>query len=354
VRILITGSSGLIGSEAVEYFDKFPGVEIIGIDNNSRKEFFGEEGDTSWNLKRLQEITSNFKSADMDIRDRGKIFDLFVNKKFDLILHFAAQPAHDYSFKYPLRDFDVNCNGTVNLLEATRVHCPKATFIYTSTSKVYGDSVNEKPMVELEKRYEYSDPLDWLGISEKQRIDQNMHSVFGASKTAADIMVQEYGKYFGLYTACLRGACLTGGKHSGVELHGYLSYLVKCVLEQREYQVYGYKGKQVRDNIHSYDVVHACLMIYEYGRTQERCGEVYNLGSGRNNSVSVLEAFDIVEAMTGMKPIYKMHEGNRTGDHIIFIADITKFQQHYRTWVPVYNLERIFEDIINGHRARSK
>lgn len=348
--ILITGACGLIGSEAVEYFDKFPNVKIYGIDNNGRREFFGPEGDTSWNRKRLLSITSNYQPVDIDITNRDKIFEFFKEGGFNLILHFAAQPAHDYSFKNPLRDFDVNCNGTVNLLEAMRKYCPKATFIYTSTSKVYGDSVNELPMTELKKRYEYLRLEDWLGVKETQPIDQSLHSVFGASKTAADVMVQEYGKYFNLKTSCLRGACLTGGKHSGVELHGYLSYLVKCVLEGREYQVYGYKGKQVRDNIHSYDVVHACLMIHEYG--QSRYGEVYNLGAGRENSVSVLEAFDIVENMTGIKPKYQIHEGNRTGDHIIFIADTTKFQKHYPTWAPSYNLERIFEDIINGWRSR--
>jgi CDP-paratose 2-epimerase len=293
MKVLVTGSSGLICSEAVEYYDR-EGHQVVGVDNNLRAEFFGSQGDTSWKLNRLKDITKNFESYSIDIRDRHRVFELFETNPFDLIIQCAAQPSHEKACQIPLLDFEVNALGMVNLLEATRQFCPEAVFIHISTNKVYGDAPNEVPRVELEKRYDYANPEDYNGISEECRIDRCLHSLFGASKTAADVVAQEYGRYFGMKVGIFRGGCLTGPSPYGVELHGFLSYLVKVAITDGSYKVFGYKGKQVRDNIHSFDVIQS----FEAFRCNPRPGEVYNLGGGRENSVSILEAFDIVENLT--------------------------------------------------------
>jgi len=340
-RILITGSSGLIGSEAVEYFDR-KGNSIVGIDNNMRREFFGPAGDTTWNLERLKWCTQNFRHYAIDIRDRLSVTALFEQNAFDLIIHCAAQPSHDKARDIPLTDFEVNALGTLNLLEAARQYCSEAVFILMSTNKVYGDAPNEKRLKELATRYEYSDPADFEGIDESCRIDRTLHSIFGASKVAADVMAQEYGRYFGMNVGVFRGGCLTGPSHSGVELHGFLSYLVKLVSEGRPYTIYGYKGKQVRDNVHSYDVVRAM----EEFAANPHPGEVYNLGGGRANSVSVLEALQRVEEMTGRKVDWTYQDQNRKGDHICYISDVRKFQRHYPEWSVTRSLNGIFEELV--------
>ena len=340
--ILVTGCSGRIGSEAVSYFDKL-GCAIAGIDNNMRMDFFGPEGDTRWNLQRLIASTSHFTHYGLDIRDRAAIFSLFDNQSFDLIIHCAAQPSHDLAARRPLDDFDVNALGTVNLLEATRRSAPEAVFILLSTNKVYGDAPNELPLVELETRYDYAREDDWRGIDESCRIDQTLHSLFGASKVAADVITQEYGRYFGMRTAVLRGGCLTGPNHSGVELHGFLSYLVKVAMKGDVYTIQGYKGKQVRDNIHSHDVLRAIHAIFE----DPDCGAVYNLGGGRNNSVSILEAFDRVGAMIGKKANFEFVDQARRGDHMCYISDLTRFRARYPHWDITISLDDILEEIVN-------
>lgn len=345
--ILVTGSSGLIGSEAVEHFDR-QGHRVIGVDNNMRQVFFGVQGDTSWNLQRLKQSTKKFEHASVDIRDRGALDDLFKANRFDMIVHCAAQPSHDKARDIPILDFEVNALGTVNLLEATRQHCPVAVFILMSTNKVYGDSPNEIPLKELETRWDYARPKDFGGVSESCRIDQTLHSLFGASKAAADLVAQEYGRYFGMNTCIFRGGCLTGPSHSGVELHGFLSYLVKVALTDGTYSVFGYKAKQVRDNIHSYDVVRAM----EEFAANPRPGEVYNLGGGRENSVSMLEAIAQIEAMTGKKLQWKYVEQARKGDHICYISDLRKLQSHYPKWGITKNLDAIFSEIIASQRAQ--
>ncbi|GAP94680.1 NAD-dependent epimerase/dehydratase family protein [Leptolyngbya sp. NIES-2104] len=341
MKVLITGSSGLIGSEAVEYYDR-TGHQVIGVDNNMRATFFGTQGDTLWNLKRLQDGTSQFLHYNIDIRDRESVFELFQAHTFDLIIHCAAQPSHDKACQIPLLDFEVNALGTVNLLEATRQFCPEAVFIHMSTNKVYGDSPNEIPRVELEKRYDYANPEDFHGVAETCRIDRTLHSLFGASKTAADVVAQEYGRYFGMKVGVFRGGCLTGPSHSGVELHGFLSYLVKVALTGRTYKVFGYKGKQVRDNIHSYDVIQA----FEAFRRNPRPGEVYNLGGGRENSVSMMEAFDWVESISGRKVDWVYVEENRIGDHICYISDLRKLKSHFPEWSITRSLSDIFEEMV--------
>src|SRR5258708_23741001 len=285
--ILVTGSSGLIGSEAVEHFDR-QGHQVIGVDNNMRRVFFGDPGDTTWNLERLRSVTRNFTHVNLDIRDRNTLEELFRKYKFDLIVHCAAQPSHDKAGEIPILDFEVNALGTVYLLEATRLHCPDEVFVFLSTIKVYGDAPNELPLKELETRWEYARPEDFNGIDEHCRLDRTLHSLFGASKASADLMAQEYGRYFGMKVGVFRGGCLTGPSHSGVELHGFLSYLVKVALSGGTYTVYGYKGKQVRDNIHSHDVVRA---IEEFAANPPP-GEVYNLGGGRQNRCSILRAIN--------------------------------------------------------------
>lgn len=339
--ILVTGSSGLIGSEAVEHFDR-QGHTVIGVDNNMRRLFFGPPGDTIWNLERLRGVTRNFRDFDIDIRDREAILRLFQEYQFDLVIHCAAQPSHDKARDIPLLDFEVNALGTVNLLEATRQHCPDAVFIFLSTNKVYGDAPNEVPLVEEETRFDYARRVDHHGISEECRIDRTLHSLFGASKCAADVVAQEYGRYFGMKVGIFRGGCLTGPNHSGVELHGFLSYLVKVAFSGKPYTVFGYKGKQVRDNIHSYDVIRA----FEEFAAAPRPGEVYNLGGGRANSISMLEAIARIEGLTGRKINWSYSETNRVGDHICYISDLRKFQSHYPNWQITRSLDDIFRDEI--------
>jgi CDP-paratose 2-epimerase len=346
-NILVTGSSGLIGSEAVEYFDR-RGHTITGIDNNMRRLFFGEPGDTIWNLDRLRTVTKRFTHHNVDIRDRIALETLFRSQRFDLIIHCAAQPSHDKAREIPILDFEVNALGTVNLLEATRLHCPEAVFVFLSTNKVYGDAPNEVPLRELETRWEYARPEDFNGINENCRIDRTLHSLFGASKASADLMAQEYGRYFRMKVGVFRGGCLTGPSHSGVELHGFLSYLVKMALAGGTYTVFGYKAKQVRDNIHSHDVVRA---IEEFA-ANPRPGEVYNLGGGRENGVSMMEAITKIEQMAGKKLNWKYVDENRKGDHICYISDLAKFKSHYPNWSITIGLNEILRQIIDDHVQR--
>jgi len=347
--ILVTGSSGLIGSEAVEHFDR-QGHRVHGIDNNMREVFFGTAGDTTWNLNRLRSVTKTFVHHHLDIRDRIGLESLFRTNRFDLIIHCAAQPSHDKARDIPILDFEVNALGTVNLLEALRLHCPEAVFVSLSTNKVYGDAPNEVPLKELETRWEYARTEDYDGITENCRIDRTLHSLFGASKASADLMAQEYGRYFGLNVGIFRGGCLTGPSHSGVELHGFLSYLVKVAISGGTYTVFGYKAKQVRDNIHSHDVVRA---IEEYAANPHP-GEVYNLGGGRENSISMLEAIAKVEQMTGKKFNWKYVDQNRIGDHICYISDLSKFKGHYPNWKITIGLDEIFRQIVTDHERRMR
>ena len=339
-RILITGSSGLIGSEAVAFFDA-RGWEVHGVDNNMRRDFFGPDGDTTWNLERLRRAAQHFTHHNLDIRDRQRILELTRTTKPDLIVHSAAQPSHDLAKDRPFDDFEVNALATLNLLEAARQYCPETPFIFMSTNKVYGDAPNEKPLVELETRWEYADPADYHGIDETCRIDAALHSLFGASKLAADVMVQEYGRYFNMPTVCLRGGCLTGPNHSGAELHGFLAYVARAVKEGRPYRIYGYKGKQVRDNIHSYDVCTFFQCFYE----KPRVAAVYNLGGGRANSVSVLEAISRFEELLTLELRYEYVDQNRVGDHICYISDLRRIQTDYPQWGITRSLEDIFLDL---------
>ncbi|OBQ39816.1 MAG: NAD-dependent epimerase [Aphanizomenon flos-aquae WA102] len=347
LKLLVTGSSGLIGSEVCLHFASL-GWEIHGVDNNQRAVFFGSQGDTRWNQQRLQTVIKGFVHHEVDIRDRQGVLNLIDSLRPDAIVHTAAQPSHDLAAKIPFDDFDTNAVGTLNLLEATRQFTPNAPFVHLSTNKVYGDAPNEIPMLELDSRWDYADPNYENGIPETFRIDQSKHSLFGASKVASDVMVQEYGRYFGLKTCCLRGGCLTGPNHSGVELHGFLSYLVKSNLEERTYKIYGYKGKQVRDNIHSYDVAR---FIEEF-INNPRCGEVYNLGGGKNNTCSILEAFDIVAALSGKPMQYEYVDKNREGDHICYYSDLRKMQQHYPEWSITKSLTDIFSEITKSWQVR--
>ena len=346
-NVLVTGCSGLIGSEAVEHFDR-RGCRVFGIDNNMRREFFGAAGDTLWNLRRLQGATRNFTHADIDIRDRAGLEELLRRQRFDLIVHCAAQPSHDKAREIPIVDFEVNALGTINLLEATRQHCPDAVFVFFSTNKVYGDAPNEIPMKELETRWDYARPEDFDGVAETCRIDRTLHSLFGASKAAADLVAQEYGRYFGMKVGVFRGGCLTGPSHSGVELHGFLSYLVKVGVTGGSYSVYGYKGKQVRDNIHSYDVVRA---IEEFA-ANPRPGEVYNLGGGRENSISMMEAIAKIEELTGRKLDWRYVDEARKGDHICYISNLAKFKSHYPKWKITRGIDAILEEMTGSHGDR--
>jgi len=341
--LLITGSSGLIGSECVGYFDR-QGWAVCGVDNNMRKDFFGPDGDTTWNLERIRQSARHFKHVSEDIRNRKGMLDLFKEVHPDFVIHCAAQPSHDLAASRPFDDFDVNAGGTMNVLEAARQFAPDAVFCFMSTNKVYGDAPNELPLKELETRWEYADPRDFNGIREDFRIDRSKHSIFGADKVAADVMVQEYGRYFGMKTACFRGGCLTGPAHSAAELHGFLAYLIKCVKSGRKYRVFGYKGKQVRDNIHSLDVCRAFEEFYE----NPRCGEVYNLGGGRANSVSMLEAIDLAERVVGRRLDYEYVEQNRAGDHICYISDLSKMHGHFPRWQVTRSLQNIAEEIAAG------
>jgi CDP-paratose 2-epimerase len=349
MKILVTGSSGLIGSEAVAHFDR-QGHDVVGVDNNMRREFFGPAGDTLWNLERLKVETRRFTHVALDIRDRAGIDQLFKMHRFEMIVHSAAQPSHDKAKDIPLVDFEVNALGTVNLLEATRQHCPDAVFIFLSTNKVYGDAPNEIPMKELETRWDYARTEDFDGITETCRIDRTMHSLFGASKAAADLVTQEYGRYFGMKVGVFRGGCLTGPSHSGVELHGFLSYLVKVTLAGERYSVFGYKGKQVRDNIHSHDVVRA---VEEFA-ANPRPGEVYNMGGGRENSVSMLEAIGKIESLTGRKLNWQYVDEARKGDHICYISNLAKFKSHYPKWGITRNLNAILQEMVEAMTQRPK
>ena len=346
-KILVTGSNGLIGSEVCVFFAQ-RGFQIHGLDNNQRAIFFGPQGDTRWNQQRLQKTVPAFTHHELDIRNRAGLSELVKELRPDLVVHAAAQPSHDRAAAIPFDDFDTNAVGTLNLLEACRVHAPEAPFIHMSTNKVYGDGPNRVPLVEQPRRWDYADEHKEHGIAETFSIDQCLHSLFGASKVAGDVLVQEYGRYFNMPTCCLRGGCLTGPNHTGVELHGFLSYLVKCNLEEREYSVFGYKGKQVRDNIHSEDVAG---FMHEFF-LQPRCGEVYNLGGGKENSCSIIEAFEMVEALSGRKQRHAYVDKNRVGDHICYYSDLRKMKQHYPGWAVTRSLPRIMEEIVRAWHER--
>lgn len=349
MKILVTGSSGLIGSETVSYFDA-QGHEIIGIDNNMRADFFGEKGDTLWNLKRLESETKNFSHYNLDIRDRVGIQEFMLAYRPDAIVHCAAQPSHDLAASRPFDDFDVNAIGTLNLLEAVRNACKESPFVFLSTNKVYGDAPNNIQLIERELRYDYEPAKFKTGIPESFTIDQSKHSLFGASKVAADVMTQEYGRYFGMPTACFRGGCLTGPRHSGVELHGFLNYFVKVAVEGSQYTIFGYKGKQVRDQIHSFDVVRAIEAVI----STPRIGEVYNMGGGVDSNASILECIEKVEAITGNKFNYVYSDKNREGDHICYISDLSKFKAHYPNWNLSRFVDDILEEVVENEGARKR
>lgn len=345
-KCLITGSAGLIGSESVRFFAE-KGFEVHGIDNDMRKYFFGEEASTDWNRKILEQTFSNYHHYSIDIRNSEEIENLFKVVSFDLIIHTAAQPSHDWAARETYTDFTVNANGTLVLLENFRKYCPEAVFIFTSTNKVYGDLPNHLPLIEHEKRYEI-DPSHAFhdGIDESMSIDNTTHSLFGASKLAADILVQEYGKYFGLKTVSFRCGCVTGPAHSGAELHGFLAYLAKCIANNKPYIIFGYKGKQVRDNIHSHDLVNMFWHNYQ----NPRYGEVYNAGGGRHSNISILEAIEKIEKILNKKAIYEYSETNRIADHIWYISDVSKFEFHFPDWDFKYNMDDMLEELCKfGH-----
>lgn len=347
MKALITGSAGLIGSESAKFFAK-KGLEIIGVDNNMRRYFFGEEGSTDWNREQLEkELGKSYIHHNTDIRDHEQIENIFKSHNFDLIVHTAAQPSHDWAAKEPFTDFTINANGTLNLLENMRRHSPEAVFIFTSTNKVYGDRPNTLPLVELETRYDLpEDHRFYQGIDESMSIDDSLHSIFGASKVAADVMVQEYGKYFGLKTGTFRGGCLTGPAHSGAKLHGFLAYLVKCIATGQKYTILGYKGKQVRDNIHSHDLVNA---FYHFYKNPQK-GEVYNMGGSRHSNISMKEAVCKIEEVLGKKAKVEYIDQPRRGDHIWYISDVSKFKNHYPDWDFEYNIDDIIEELCqHGH-----
>ena len=346
---LVTGSSGLVGSEVCADFSTL-GHEIHGIDNNQRAVFFGPAGDTRWNEARLKRQIPGFVHHEIDIRDRAAVLQLVRELRPTLIVHTAAQPSHDRAAAIPFDDFDVNATGTLNLLEAARQACPETPFVHMSTNKVYGDRPNTIALRELESRWDYADPEFANGIPETFSIDQSLHSLFGASKLAADVMVQEYGRYFGMPTCCLRGGCLTGPNHSGVELHGFLSYLIKCNLEGREYQIYGYKGSKSATTFTasmSHGSSHAFLK-------NPRCGEVYNLGGGRANSCSILEAFKMLEQLTGKKQAHRYLETSRTGDHICYYTDLRKAKRHFPEWDVTISLAETMRTIVEAWQVRLK
>jgi CDP-paratose 2-epimerase len=349
MKMLVTGSNGLIGSEVVAYYSR-QGHRVYGIDNNMRRDFFGPVGDTRWNQERLSETFCSFRHLELDIRDRSAVLQCVEQLRPGVVVHAAAQPSHDLAALRPFDDFDVNATGTLNLLEATRRYAPEAVFVFMSTNKVYGDAPNEIPLREMPKRWDYDDSAFANGIPEDCRIDRSKHSLFGASKAAADLMVQEYGRYFGMKTCCLRGGCLTGPNHSGVELHGFLSYLVKVNLDGGIYRIFGYKGKQVRDNIHSLDVAR----FIEAFAANPRCGEVYNMGGGRTNSCSILEAFDMVEQITGKRIESEYVDKNREGDHICYISDLRKARKHFPQWDVSISLENILLELVEGWEARRR
>ncbi len=346
-KILVTGSTGLIGSECVRFFIE-KGFAVIGIDNNMRKTFFGDDACTEWSKNLLQKNYKAYIHIHKDIRDKAAMEEVFSthNKDVELIIHAAAQPSHDWAARDPITDFSINADATLILLEMTRKYCAESVFIFTSTNKVYGDLPNKLPLVEHEKRWEIKKdhPFYKHGIDESMSIDQNTHSLFGVSKLSADILVQEYGRYFNIKTGIFRGGCLTGSAHSGTLLHGFLSYLIKCVITGGKYTVFGYKGKQVRDNIHSYDFVNALYSFFK----KPRVAEVYNMGGSRYSNCSVLEAIEMCENITGKKMNWKYFEKNRIGDHIWYISDVSKFKKHYPDWSYKYSMDNIIEDIHQG------
>jgi len=339
-RAIVTGSSGLIGSEAVRFFDA-RGWAVHGVDNNMRADFFGPDGDTTPNLNRLRLAVRQFTHHPIDIRNRQAIDQLVASERPDAIVHCAAQPSHDLAKDRPFDDFEINAGGTLNLLEAARRHCPESPFIFMSTNKVYGDAPNEYPLVEQPTRYDYARPQDYEGIDESCRVDHCLHSLFGASKLAADVMVQEYGRYFGMPTVCFRGGCLTGANHSSAELHGFLAYVARAVREGRVYRIYGYRAKQVRDNLHAHDVCSAFLAFYE----SPRPAAVYNLGGGRGNSVSVMEAIDRFEQLLGKKLKTEYVDKARVGDHICYISNLQAFKRDYPSWDVSRTLDDIFQEL---------
>lgn len=347
-KLLVTGSSGLIGSEVCMHFASL-GWKIHGIDNNQRAVFFGQQGDTRWNQQRLASEISGFEHHELDLRNRDGMLSLVQEVRPDAIVHTAAQPSHDRAAAIPFDDFDTNAVGTLNLLEAARRSCPESPFVHMSTNKVYGDRPNSIELIERESRWDYADPAYFNGIAETFSIDQSKHSLFGASKVAADIMVQEYGRYFDMPTCCLRGGCLTGPNHSGVQLHGFLSYLVRCNLEGKPYTVFGYQGKQVRDNIHSEDVARFISVFIE----SPRVAEVYNIGGGKENSCSILEAFEITQGFTGRKQVFEYSDENRIGDHICYYSDLTKMKTHYPNWGITISLPDTIGQIVAAWKSRT-
>jgi CDP-paratose 2-epimerase len=344
--VLVTGSSGLIGSECVRHFDNL-GWAVHGVDNNLRRDFFGRDGDTSPTLERLRLTCRSFQHHAADIRRRDAVLSLVKAVRPDLVIHCAAQPSHDLAASRAFDDFDVNAGGTLNLLEATRAHAAEAAFCFMSTNKVYGDAPNELPLRELPTRWDYLRPEDRGGIDEEMRLDRSTHSLFGVSKAAADLLVQEYGRYFGMKTACFRGGCITGSSHAAAELHGFLAHLVKCAREGRPYRVYGYGGKQVRDNLHAFDVARAFEEFYHAPRS----GEVYNLGGGRENSTSVLEAIRAAEDATGKTMAWEYVNKNRVGDHICYITNLAKMRSHFPDWSVTRSLPAIIEELCQAHSA---
>lgn len=343
---LITGSSGLIGSELVAYLDE-RGWVVHGVDNNMRRAFFGEGGDTRPNLARLRGLTRHFVHHELDVRDRAGIQALIREAAPHLIVHCAAQPSHDLAARIPFDDFETNAVGTLNLLEAARASCPESPFVFMSTNKVYGDAPNELALVELPTRWDFADAAFHEGIDESFRIDATTHSLFGASKLAADVLVQEYGRYFGMPTVCFRGGCLTGSRHAGVELHGFLAYLARALREGRRYRIFGYLGKQVRDNIHAFDV---CTAVLAYAE-RPRAGAVYNLGGGRANSVSILEAIERLESLTGRSLDREYIDEPRRGDHICYVSNLRRFRSDYPEWELSVSLDAIFDDLAGGRPA---
>jgi len=342
--IIITGSTGLVGSEAVNFFcDK--GFDVIGIDNNLRKFFFGKDGSTIWVKNKLLKRNKNFKNLNVDIRNYEKLKKIFkkYSRNISLIIHCAAQPSHDYGKNYPVIDFNVNATGTLNLLELTKKYCPNSPFIFMSTNKVYGDNPNKLKLIEKNNRWELSKKNKYFkGIDENFSIDRCTHSFFGVSKTYADLIVQEYGKNVGLKTACFRAGCITGPNHSGAKLHGFLSYLVKSSLSKKKYSIIGYKGKQVRDNLHSFDLVNCFWEFYK----KPKNGEVYNIGGGRYSNCSVMEALNLVEKLTNIKIQKQIIKTHRVGDHIWYISNLSKFKKHYPKWKQKYNTKKILEELI--------
>lgn len=341
MKVLVTGSAGLIGSEAVSFFDAL-GFRVDGIDNNGRADFFGPQGDTTWNRERLEATSRDYTHHDIDIRRFDAVEQLFADRGYDLVIHAAAQPSHDLAASRPLDDFETNANGTLHLLEACRRHSPEAAFVYVSTNKVYGDNPNRLDLVELETRWDYADPAYAEGIDETMSVEGCLHSLFGVSKLSGDLACQEYGRYFGLRTGIFRGGCLTGPHHSGVELHGFLSYLVTTALREAPYTIFGYKGKQVRDQIHSRDVISAFWAFAQ----DPRPGEVYNLGGGRQNAASLLECVEMIADRTGKRPRLTYDDTNRVGDHICYYTDMGKFRSHYPDWGLEHMLDAIVDEMV--------